>query len=111
MTPTPFALEILLIGGLMTTDRNYVSMWVRRVRHDQEIARHSRSRSIGRLRCSLGRPLHLPRSTPSFPLLGLEGLLFPASATRPLPLFGDAEAVVGRCTAQRGTVPAAMVPL
>src|SRR5215207_7694665 len=85
MTPTPFALEILLIGGLLTTDRNYVSMWVRRVRHDQEIARHSRS--IGRLRCSLRRPLQLPRSTPRFPLLALEGLLFPASATRPLSLL------------------------
>src|SRR5215208_5640956 len=109
MTPTPFALEILLIGGLLTTDRNYVSMWVRRVRHDQEIARHSRS--IGRLRCSLRRPLQLPRSTPRFPLLALEGLLFPASATRPSPLFADVEAVVGGCAAQRGTVPAAMVPL
>ena len=60
MTPRLFTLEILLIGGLLTTDRNYVSMWVRKARHDQEIARHSRSRSIGRLRCSLRRRRRAP---------------------------------------------------
>jgi hypothetical protein len=48
MTPRHFALGAPLIDGLLTTDWNYVSMWVRRARRDQEIACHSRSRSIGR---------------------------------------------------------------